>query len=207
LGGVLRLATFELGIVGNGTVGDGSGVDADTVLPGLIRILVPCVGSVTSGGRDSRRSRKRGETGTGRLSGVGTLATLELGIVGGSTTGGGESVDTVTIGPVNIIVGIPDINSSSSSRRDGRRGREVGKTGSRSLSSIFTLATFELGIVDNASNWYRSGVDTLSYGPVGTVRIPSVRSSRGSGGDGRRSRKRGETCSRRLLGVGTLTTF
>jgi hypothetical protein len=112
------------------------------------------------------------------LARIGSLATFQLRIIRSTSKRGGQSVDTDSIGPVNIIIGIPNINTSSGCWRDGGRSGKVGDTGSRSLAGIFTLATFELGIVHYTAIGNGASIDTDSIGPVNiAIGIPGIRSS------------------------------
>jgi hypothetical protein len=206
LAGVGSLATFELGVVNGTAIGSRHGVDTLSVGPSEVKVGIPGVGSSRGGGRDGGRSGEHGKTGSRSLLGVLSLATFELGVINDGSAGGGESVDTVTIGVVDITIGVVGINSSSSSRGDGRRSGEVGKTGSRSLGSVLALAAVKLSIVDSAAVGSRHGVLTNAIGKVHIkVGVPGIRSSRGSGGSGRRSRQHTVALAGRLAGKGGIT--
>jgi hypothetical protein len=130
-----------------------------------------------------------------------------LRIVNGAAAGSGQLVDALPIGPVQIIVGIPFINASIGSGRNGWRIRKISETSSRFLGGIKALAAFELGVVNCAAAGHGCFVDALANFEISIVGIPSIGSVDARGRNSRRTRKISETSSRRLASVSALAAL
>jgi hypothetical protein len=201
LTGILSLTAFEFGIVNDGAIRSRQGVD--TVSCGVvdIRSLVVRINSSGLGWRDCRRSREHRKTHSSRLTGILSLTTLEFSIINNNTIRSRQGVDTISRSIIHIRSLVIRINSTGSRRRDGGRSGKVGNTGPGSLGSILALAAVKLSIVDGTAIGSRHGILTDTIGKVDIViGIPGVRSSRGSGGSGRRSGEHAIALAGSLLG-------
>jgi hypothetical protein len=139
---ISTFAALELAVVNLAATGCRQGVDTHTISPVQVEVSIPSINTSVWSGRNGRRSRKVGETGSRCLSSIGTLAALELRSICGGAVGSGQSVDAVAKGPVNIRGLVPDVNTSVWGGRDGRRSRQTRQTSSRCLPSILALAAF-----------------------------------------------------------------
>jgi hypothetical protein len=135
LASVSALAAFELRIIGSGTVGSRQLVDAVANSPVNIGGLVPDINASVGSRRDGWRIRKIGETSSGSLGGIITLAAFELGVVNCAAVGHGCGVDALAFAEISIV-GIPSIGSIDARRRYSRRIRKIFETSSRFLGCV-----------------------------------------------------------------------
>jgi hypothetical protein len=144
LASVRALATFELRIIGSGTVGSRQLVDAVSFGPVTnIRVLVPDINASVGGRRDGWRIRKISETSSSSLGGIITLAALELGVVNCAADRHGCGVDALANFEISIV-GIPSIGPIGACGRHGRRGRQHTQTLPTRLVGKVRLAACKL---------------------------------------------------------------
>jgi hypothetical protein len=155
LSSVLALATIQLSIIGDGTIGSRQSVDTVSNGPvSNIGVLVPDINASVGSGRNGGRRGKIGNTCSRSLSSVLALAAFELGVVDIASVGSRQGVNAHTNRKVEIVVRIPSIGSVGARGRHGRRGRQHAQAFSTLLIGKVRLAACKLGCV---SHFIRAG--------------------------------------------------
>jgi hypothetical protein len=161
---VSSLAACEHSVVDGTAIGNRTFVDTNSIGPVLIVVSVPNIKSIGSGGT-GRWGRWKGlKTGTGRLARVSSLAACEHSVVGGTADGERTIVDTCGIGPVLIVVWIPNVKSITSGGTAGRWASQLGEAKATSLPGEGTLAACKLRGVGLSAAVVVSGA--VASGPI-----------------------------------------
>jgi hypothetical protein len=123
-----------------------------------------------------------------------------------AAVGNGHLVDTVALGEVDIVIGIPHVGASGDGGRNSGRIRERLETGSSGLGGILALAAGKLGGVNTAAHGSRCLVLTDTLGEVEiVVGVPGVGTSGSGGGGGGRSGQHAVALAAGLAGEGGVT--